>query len=315
MTQTLCYIATGQGRVLGASPLHRLHGQGTQILVNKTLTKAFRSMKTTLLLALCLSSIGAGTLSAQPAYFTRVTDGPIVNDRLTTWYGQWGDYDNDGRLDVVIIGGPGHWRLYHNDGGATFSTVTNGVMAEYDLRSMWAIWTDPDNDGDLDTWAWGKLGDGRAAMHWNNGSGDFTRVPADGGWIQGYAPGIGAVGSWGDFDGDGFLDAFLRFGSPGTPALLHNNGDRTFTFVADSVLNSLDNQTELSCAVDYDNDGDLDLIPTRYGGQPTRFYRNDGHGNFKEATPEPIRSELTHCLSAAWGDVDNDGDQDVIFGG
>jgi formylglycine-generating enzyme required for sulfatase activity len=159
------------------------------------------------------------------------------------------------------------------------------------------------------------MGDGRAAMHWNNGNGDFTRIVADGGWVQGYKPGLGPVSSWGDFDGDGFLDAFLNFGSPDTPRLLHNNGDRTFTFVADSVLNLLDDQTQVSAAVDYDNDGDPDLVLVRYGGQPTRFYQNDGHGYFEEATPEPIRSELTHSLMAPWGDIDNDGDLDVIFGG
>ena len=271
-------------------------------------------MKTTIRWIFCCALVGVSALHAQEL-FTRITEGPLVNTASDTWYGHWGDYDNDGRLDVIVKGGPGHWRLFHNDGGTSFSPVTNGVMGENDLRSMWAIWTDPDNDGDLDAWVWGRMGDGRAAMHWNNGSGDFTRVVADGGWIEGYQSGIGPVSSWGDFDGDGFLDAFLNFGTPGTPRLLHNNGDRTFAFVADSVLNSLDDQTQVSGAVDYDNDGDLDLIPVRYGGEPTRFYRNDGHGNFEEATPEPIRSELTHSLISAWDDIDNDGDLDVIFGG
>jgi hypothetical protein len=67
--------------------------------------------------------------------------------------------------------------------------------------------------------------------------------------------------------------------------------------------------------VDYDNDGDLDLVAVRAVGLPTQFYRNDGHGVFTEATPEPIRSEVTHSYIAAWGDFDSDGDLDVIFGG
>jgi hypothetical protein len=64
------------------------------------------------------------------------------------------------------------------------------------------------------------MGDGRAAMHWNDRSGDFTRIVADGQWIEGYKPGLGPVSSWDDFDGDGFLDAYLIHGSDGSPGLL-----------------------------------------------------------------------------------------------
>jgi hypothetical protein len=86
------------------------------------------------------------------------------------------------------------------------------------------------------------------------------------------------------------------------------------------VLNSLgDNRSiENGPTVDYDNDGDLDIVLVRsveVGAGPTAFYRNDGDFNFMEATPEPIRSEVTYSLSAAWADFDNDGDLDVIFGG
>ena len=65
-----------------------------------------------------------------------------------------------------------------------------------------------------------------------------------------------------------------------------------------------------------DNDGNLDLFVVRSGGPlPSRLYRNDGHGNFVEATPEPIRSEAKVGLSSAWADFDNDGDLDMFFGG
>ena len=128
---------------------------------------------------------------------------------------------------------------------------------------------------------------------------------------------VGWIQALGDFDNDGFIDAFLgAYDSTDSGALLHNNGDRTFSVVPESVLNILgDNAIQVACAVDYDNDGDLDIVLVRYESRPTAFYRNDGSGNFTEATPEPIQSEVTYSLIAAWGDVDNDGDLDVIFGG
>jgi hypothetical protein len=242
--------------------------------------------------------------------FTKITQGPIVNDRLTTYFGYWGDYDNDGRLDVLVFGNIGQWRLYHNDGGTMFSTVTNGVMGEYSLRAMYGVWADPDNDDDLDVFAGVSREVSPMNAFWNDGSGNFTRVAMHG------IPEWRGVSAWGDYDQDGFIDAFCGAwdGGQDINALLHNNGDRTFTRVTSSILNEADT-IQVTWAVDYDNDGDLDLVPVRWGIQPTQFYRNDGHGTFTEATPEPIRSELTYSLSAAWGDFDNDGDLDVIFGG
>ena len=85
----------------------------------------------------------------------------------------------------------GQWRLYHNDGGTMFSTVTNGVMGEYNLRAMWGIWADPDNDDDLDMFADVHRGS-TINMFWNDGGGNFTRVPLDGspGRVGGRVPGV-----------------------------------------------------------------------------------------------------------------------------
>jgi hypothetical protein len=246
--------------------------------------------------------------------FTRITEGPIVNDALDTWDAYWGDYDNDGRLDVLVTGNIGQWRLYHNDGGTSFSTVTSGVMGEYNVRSMYGLWSDLDNDGDLDLFGWTRPST-ISTMFWNDGSGVFTR---DVGWLPGIdLTSVGRIISMGDFDNDGFIDAFLgAVDDPDSNALLRNNGDCTFTVVPGSVLNFVgDRGFQNGCAVDYDNDGDLDIVLVHFQSRPTAFYRNDGGFTFTEATPEPIRSEVTYSLIAAWADFDNDGDLDVIFGG
>ncbi|MCL4181533.1 MAG: VCBS repeat-containing protein, partial [Verrucomicrobia bacterium] len=196
-------------------------------------------MKTNLCSAVCMTLIGATALAAQPAYFTQMTDGPIVNDALDTWLGFWGDYDNDGRLDLHVNGETGNWRVYHNDGGTTFSTVTSGPLGDYSSCSLWGIWCDLDTDGDLDLFGWTSPS-GLNAMFWNDGTGGFRR---DDSWLRGTdAQSVGAVFSLGDFDGDGFIDAFLG-AVERRNAQLHNNGDRTFTVVADSALNILGDNT------------------------------------------------------------------------
>lgn len=100
------------------------------------------------LTGLLLSCRWAG---AQPIpTFTKITQGDLPGDRLQARFGLWGDYDNDGKLDVLVTGPANQWRLYHNDGGTTFSAVTTGVMSQRGLVGMWGAWGDPDNDGDLD---------------------------------------------------------------------------------------------------------------------------------------------------------------------
>ena len=270
-------------------------------------------MKTIVRWIFCCALVGAGALHAQEL-FTKITEGPIVNDALDTWDAYCGDYDNDGRLDALVVGNLGQWRLYHNDGGTSFSTVTSGVMGEYNLRTMYGLWSDPDNDGDLDLFGWTRPST-ISTMFWNDGSGVFTRDVA---WLPGIdLTSVGRVFSMGDFDNDGFIDAFLgAVDDPDSNALLRNNGDCTFAVVPGSVLNIVgDRGFQNGCAVDYDNDGDLDIVLVHYQSRSTAFYRNDGGFTFTEATPEPIRSEVTYSLIAAWADFDNDGDLDVIFGG
>ncbi len=255
--------------------------------------------------------------------FTKITQGPLVNDRLESWYATWGDYDNDGRLDVLVGGPANQWRLYHNDGSAVFNPVTYGPMSQRNLGGMCGAWGDPNNDGGLDFYAGPTWSSSESpAMYRNDGQGNFVRQAVGPDWTSNHIPLRAALSTWGDFDRDGFLDAFLDSGysavngSTITNALLHNNGDGTFAVVTNSDLNIVNDGIQYTCAVDYDNDGSLDLVPVRWTGPlPTQFYHNDGHGVFTEATPEPIRSDVNYSLGAAWADFDSDGDMDVIFGG
>ena len=86
--------------------------------------------------------------------FAAVTGQEIATDTGYWTGGHWGDYDNDGWLDLLIVGNyyyqPYPNRLYHNNGDGTFTRVTTGPVATDQEPSSAAAWADHDRDGDLD---------------------------------------------------------------------------------------------------------------------------------------------------------------------
>jgi hypothetical protein len=216
----------------------------------------------------------------------------------------WGDYDNDGDLDLALAGASIAGltsRIYRNDAGM-FTDIQAGLPGVW----YWALdWGDYDNDGDLDLALGGLTGGGWATRVYRNDNGIFTDIVA----------GLAEVGrcalAWGDYDNDGDLDLALA-GAPGSGAIsrIYRNDGGVF----------IDIEANLAgvsyCALawgDYDNDRDLDLAlaGTPGSGFLSRIYRNDS-GMFTD-----IGAELTgvaYC-SLAWGDYDNDGDLDLVLAG
>ncbi|MCB9090143.1 MAG: VCBS repeat-containing protein [Calditrichae bacterium] len=90
-----------------------------------------------------------GNLFAQT--FTRITSGSMVNDGGVSYGLAWGDYDNDGFIDLFVAnGGDTDNFLYRNDGDGTFAKITTGSMVSDGGWSTSASWGDYDNDGYLD---------------------------------------------------------------------------------------------------------------------------------------------------------------------
>jgi len=68
-----------------------------------------------------------------------------------TWGGSWGDYDNDGDLDLFIVNSEnGNNLLYTNNNDGTFTQETTGPLVTDGGNSLGSAWGDFDNDGDLD---------------------------------------------------------------------------------------------------------------------------------------------------------------------
>ena len=225
------------------------------------------------------------TASAFPAEPT-----PFLEARGTS--ASWGDYDNDGNLDLYVANhlnmnatGPDDYaadsqdRLFHNNGDGTFTDVSDLIRGvddadgndDLDGYGFIAGWTDFDNDGDLDIFLMNDCPFGpKGNKLWRNDGGagplvwNFTEVSAAAGADQCQnAMGIG----WGDPDRDGLSDYF--FSNVGSATFLDNNGDGTFTdatvaagLFEDTVPGSdpaVDRKTWGSVFFDLDLDGYQDL--------------------------------------------------------
>ena len=124
--------------------------------------------------------------------------------------------------------------------------------------------------------------------------------------------GVGGA-AWLDYDGDGFLDLYITNTRDAKNALFHNNGDGTFTNVAEqaSVMSETGNTAVV--AGDIDNDGCTDLILAGDGGfqgnKPSGFrvYANNCDGTFTDISDTASIDAPQVSWSLALGDVNNDG--------
>lgn len=221
----------------------------------------------------------------------------------------WHDFDRDGWDDFTIGQGGDGILVYRNVQGVFQIAHVFDNTAQ--IKSV--QWVDYDNDGDSDFFACGA---NMSCRLWRNdgqtpgGLWSFAEVTAQ---LNLPESGIDSMGSsWGDFDNDGFLDVYVCNYFE-VNWLLHNNGDGTFTDVAGAYgVGNGALPTYMSMWLDYDNDCLLDLFVVNDLGQPTEMYRNTGSG--LEAVGAGIGLAIAmDGMGIAWGDYDNDGDQDVYL--
>ncbi len=208
----------------------------------------------------------------------------------------WGDYDDDGDLDLAAGGadsaGIPVLRLYANDGGqintsASWSATGGGGKV---------AWGDYDGDGDLDLAA-GRL------LYRNDGG----EIAASNAWEPVESDTVNDL-AWGDYDGDGDLD--LAVGTGEEPTRVYSNGGGVLHTGADWSSSSTHGTYSVAWG-DYDGNGSLDLAAGTCWSQ-NLIYRNVGG---VLATDPSWSSEDSGCpKSVAWGDYDGDGDLDLAAG-
>jgi hypothetical protein len=171
-----------------------------------------------------------------------------------------------------------------------------------------AAWADMDNDGDADIFVTGldEAGNAVANFYRNDGGGVFMAMPAA------ITALYDASCSFGDLNNDGLADLALTGYNGSGPFTMVYRNDGNFVFTA--ISSAFTNLTQGSVAwADYDNDGLVDLVVCGYdaGGIPhTILYRNNGDESFTDA--QAGLAGLGGC-SAAWADLDLDGDLDLAI--
>lgn len=221
----------------------------------------------------------------------------------------WGDYDGDGDLDLLLtgytVGGPKS-TIFRNDRNNRFVDIEAGLAGvDYGVGK----WADYDNDGDLDVLISGNESSGRVITRlYRNDNGAFNAIS------YGFTGLKLSDATWGDYDLDGDLDFALvgesqngRFES----RVYKNEGDGFFT---QAFLGFIPVRSGSVDWGDMDHDGDLDMLITGESavGPVTRIYRNDRDDVFTDIQAEIIGLYMS---DGHWGDYDNDGDMDVLVSG
>jgi FG-GAP-like repeat/Tetratricopeptide repeat/ASPIC and UnbV len=227
-------------------------------------------------------------------------------------HGIFADYDNDGWLDLFVIGGERRGHLFRNRGDATFTEVTSRA-AVADVRGATAsVFVDLDHDGDVDLLL---VGDGGRTVYRNNLDGTFTEATAAFG-LAGGTRERNAV--FADLDSDGRIDLFVT-SDQGTNALFRNGGtaQRFSDVMAQSGLTT-NGGSGASALGDYNNDGFFDLFAAGSRGGESVLWLNKGDGTFARDRRSTAVAQLlrnANGLASELVDYDNDGWLDLVVAG
>lgn len=244
----------------------------------------------------------------------------------------FGDFNNDGWSDLAVCDDDDYMKIYKNNSGtltlqapasALINTNINPGLTysggdPYDSGNYGSVWTDFDNDGDLDLYiahcrqSTSSSTDQRRRdrLFVNNGSNVFSEQAATYGievtnfrqtWTT----------SFGDIDNDGDFD-ILMMNHSGPSQILENDGTGYYTDITVTTNFSFSTDGIESILEDFDNDGFVDIIMSGGGaGDSYWVYRNNGNKTFTQVNGT-FPSQTNGMLSFATGDLNHDGKVDLL---
>jgi hypothetical protein len=218
--------------------------------------------------------------------------------------------------------------LFRNNGNGTFTDVSkqSGVMDANGYYGLGILTSDFDDDGLIDIFV---ANDSTPNFHYRNkGDGTFEEIGFNAGTaVNENGSEQGSMGvTGGDYDHDGKIDIFITNFADEYNTLYHNDGKNSFTdlsYAAKVAAVSLPHVGWGTKFFDYDNDGWVDLFVANGHvypqlpayRQPRLLHRNNRDGTFTEASAEfgTVLTENRASRGVAFGDVDNDGDIDLLI--
>ena len=263
--------------------------------------------------------------------FTDVSEtcGISTNAESKSYDASFGDYNNDGLLDLYICNYHTYINsetneLYLNNGNGTFSDVTEYAGVGNDLaQTFQSNFIDIDNDGLLDLHIINDRFQWPNVFFKNNGNGTFTDMAMIWG---GNLPIYAMSTSFSDYDRDGDMDLYVTNGTLGN-VLLRNDLNLNYSFTdVTNLMGVAVNMISWGAAwLDHDNNTYPDLyvstgvnvftqIPEIFdiwGDQPNSFFTNNLSGPFNDISSETPANEQ-YSFSVATGDYNNDGFPDLI---
>jgi hypothetical protein len=245
----------------------------------------------------------------------------------TIWYGGVIAYDKtgDGWVDLAYGDAGGDSRSYLvNNNGVLTADGTNGAagLAGVTYREISGV--DINNDGTVDiVQHTNRNGAYALTVVSNNGTGSLTETQSIANvFIPNAANSTTAVSmTWADFNGDGLMDLYISTGLNTSGGynyggmIYYNNGTGGLTATPTAVETATNNAASggyLSAAVDWDGDGDMDIIKfsTYSTSQIATLYMNDGTG--KGWSSSQLASALVNVTGIATLDYDWNGTQDLL---
>lgn len=269
------------------------------------------------MLLVCITLIAFTSIDVHSRMFEmQYQSADTLNDEVFRSAMDWGDYDNDGDLDVVLVGAlntiVARSELLKNNGDGTF-TKDETASATIEAVSFGDVqWYDYDNDGDLDLLVTGRPTSTGSAVVTNLYDNSNGVLALNSSISSTFTDVYNSSAKWGDFNNDGFTDVMIsgqQINASVLTKLYKNNGNGTFTNSAASSTFDKESNSNIDWG-DIDGDNDLDVIIS--SSSNTNIYINDGDETF---TKSSASSTILEHGEVAFGDYDNDGDLDVIVSG